>query len=79
MTRNREWKERKARVLPGRMRYAKSRLAQEGVSVVEETTDMLVVRCHCNNVYYSPFTGGFTGKGIPNGKGLERLIELCKG
>ena len=61
MAKSEEWKRRRAAVIGLCMEYAKKRFGQEDIHVVEETDTYLVVRCHCNNVRYSPFTGGFTG------------------
>lgn len=80
MAKSKEWKDRRAHVLPGRMEYAKKRFAQEGITVVNETDVAVIVRCGCSNVTYYPFTGGFTGKGLGCGlRGLENLIDLCVG
>lgn len=78
MTKSVEWKRRRAAVLPGRIDYARRRFLEEHIPIVSEANDSIVIRCHCENVRYSPFTGGYTGKGISPGKGLENLIAICK-
>lgn len=76
--RSEAWKARRERVLPGRMDYAKRRFAQAGISIVSETSTSLIVRINCFNVRYSPFTGGYTGKSVGSGRGIDNLINLCK-
>ena len=72
-----EWKAERSRVIDARKDYAKRRFAQAGIPVVRESDLSITVRCHCENVEYFPFTGGFSGKGIRSGRGIENLIALC--
>ena len=76
--RSEDWKRRRDAVLPGRKDYAKRRFAEEGIHVVSETSTSLVIRVHCNNVTYHPFSGSYTGRGVASGRGIENLIAVCR-
>lgn len=72
-----EWKAERDRVIEARKEYAKKRFYQAGIPVVDETSLSIIVRCNCNRVEYFPYTGWFSGKGVHDGRGIEKLIAQC--
>ena len=75
---NRLNKEREAKLQPKRHKSCKKKLEQLGYEVegVGETTLMFV---HNGNVItLFPYSGWFTGKGIKDGRGFNKLLKQLK-
>lgn len=75
MTKKLDWKRHREHVFPGRADYAKKRLREIGITRITEEGYTLVFDYKGRKIRYSPFTGGYTGKGLEPGKGLENLIK----
>lgn len=78
MSKPQEWKDRRDAVTPVRKDRARKILARAGIEVVEETKYSLILKVNCVRIEYFPFTGGYRGKGITAGRGLQNLIALKK-
>ena len=75
MTKTLDWKLRREHVFPGRADYTKRRLREIGITRIIEEGYVLIIEHRGRKIRYSPFTGGYTGKGVKSGKGLENLIR----
>lgn len=74
----REWYEgHRRRVETDRIRFAKYKLRHLGYEVTE-TIGCLTFQHKGNTIRFYPYTGWFTGKGIKDGRGLERLLKQLK-
>lgn len=75
MAKSKSWKSYRQHSLPGRMEYAKRQLHSIGIHQLKEDGFNLFITYNDSTIRYSPFTGGFTGKGIVSGRGLDNLIS----
>lgn len=74
----REWyQEHRRRVETDRMRFAKTKLECLGYHVTE-SIKCLIFEHKGNTIRFYPYTGWFTGKGIKDGRGLEKLLRQLK-
>ena len=75
MSKSAEWKERRAKYAPERMRNAKARLEEAGVKVTQVDEFTLTFYYHCAKIRYFPYTGGVIGATVKATRGIDALIE----
>ena len=75
MARSKEWKDRRKQVVQERIDYVCSRIIEIGGIILEENGLSVTFRKGGLIITYWPFTGGYTGKGIVSGKGLNNLCR----
>ena len=78
MSHTHEWKSRRDEVIQARKDRASKILRSKGIEILSETKYSLILKIDCVMVEYFPFTGGFTGRGVTNGRGLKNLLALKK-
>ena len=73
----REWyKEHREPKERDRIRYAKQQLESLGYTVKEDSASKSLAFVHNGNtIRLFPYKGWFTGKGIKDGRGLDKLIK----
>ena len=76
----REWyEEHRAKKETHRMQNAKLQLEAKGLAV---SINMSQKRCEIqhkgNTIFFYPYTGWFTGKGVKDGRGLSNLLKQLK-
>ncbi len=78
MSKSAEWKERRAKYAPERMRNAKERLRAVGIQVTQIDQYTLSFYFHCAKILYFPYTGGVIGATVKSTRGIDALIEQVK-
>lgn len=78
MSRTQEWKEKRQKAVQDRMEYVRSRINDIGGSILEENDLYVTFRRGALIIIYWPFTGGYSGKGIVSGKGLNNLCKYLE-
>ena len=67
-------KERRSRLEPSRLDFAKRNIEDFGYEVEVNGKELSFIH-RGSNVKYFPYTGWATGKSIKDGRGLENLIQ----
>lgn len=67
--------DRQEKFEPLRMAHAKKKLAELGIIVTNETKNELHFQFKGNLIKLFPYSGWHTGKGIQDGRGLEKLLR----
>lgn len=75
----REWyQEHRGRIEADRIRYARKALESLGYKVKQPDSACLTFEHRGHTIRFYPYTGWFTGKGIKDGRGLEKLLRQLK-
>ncbi len=78
MSRTREWKEKRQKAVQDRMEYVRSQINNVGGTILEENDVFVKFRRGALVITYWPFTGGYSGKGIVSGKGINNLVKYLQ-
>ena len=78
MSKSREWKDKRQKTVQDRMGYVRSRISEIGGVILEENGISVIFRRGTLVIPYWPFTGGYSGKGIISGKGINNLVKYLK-
>lgn len=78
MSKSREWKDKRQKAVQDRMGYVRSRISEIGGVILEENGISVIFRRGTLVITYWPFTGGYSGKGIISGKGINNLVKYLK-
>lgn len=73
----REWyQEYRAPKEDNRIKFARQELEKRGYEVtLDESNKCLIFEYDGNTIRIYPYTGWFTGKGIKDGRGLQKLLK----
>lgn len=71
-------KERKEELEEPRMDFAIRKLTEAGYEVARMNDNELNFLFKGNNIKFFPYTGWHTGKGIKDGRGLQKLLDQIK-
>ena len=69
--------ERQEALEPKRIAYAKKKLMELGFDVTESETELRFVY-KGNTIKFFPYSGWHSGKGITDGRGLDKLIKQIR-
>lgn len=59
-----------------RIKFARQELEKRGYEVtLDESNKCLIFEYNGNKIRLYPYTGWFTGKGIKDGRGLQKLLK----
>ncbi len=70
--------ERQKELEPKRIAYAKAQLEKLGYEVTESDTELRFIYKE-NVIKFFPYSGWHSGKGITDGRGLDRLLKQIRG
>lgn len=70
--------ERQKELEPSRMDHAKCQIEKFGYSIIEQTNTTLKFEYKGNVITLFPYSGWFTGKGIKDGRGINKLIKQIR-
>lgn len=73
--------ERRARIEPRRVQYAREQLSSLDLSISFEYNAALrcfIIADGASIIRYYPYTGWFTGKSVKDGRGIHNLIKQLK-
>ena len=70
--------ERQKQLEPSRVEYAKCKIENLGYPIIEQSNTYLKFEYKGNVITLFPYSGWFTGKGIKDGRGINKLIKQIK-
>jgi hypothetical protein len=70
--------DRQKELEPKRMEYAEEKLSELNIPAIRYSDAELHFEWKGNTIKLFPYSGWFTGKGIKDGRGLQKLLDQLK-